>query len=270
MAKHASVLAVVLLCGVTALAQVTHYVVGPQDVLAISVYDQPELTGKYALEADGTFTFPLVGRVTAGGLTLQAIEELLKKELSNGFLRNPQVSVMVDQYRSQRVFIVGEVRSPGTYPLTGDMSLIEALARAGSTTEHASGEVLIVRPAGMQHVEGPTLPEEQPSAQVIRIELKDLNSGRISQNLQHNDTIFVPRAELIYVIGQVRSPGAFPLQKGTTVLQALSLAGGLTDRGSTSRIRIARLEGGKRIEVRARLDDAVRAGDSVIVLERLF
>lgn len=261
-----------LLFSATALAQVNHYVAGPQDALAISVYDQPELTGKYTVEADGTFTFPLIGRVKVGGLTLQGIEQLLKTELANGFLRHPQVSVTVDQYRSQRIFIVGEVKMPGTYALTGDMTLIEALSRAGSTTEHAGDEALIVRPAGSQKVEGPVLPDQAPGAQVIRVDIEELQSGRLSQNapLQHNDTIFVPRAELLYVIGQVRSPGAFPLQKATTVLQALSLAGGLTDRGSSSRIRIVRLDNGKRVEVRAKLDDPVRAGDSVIVLERFF
>ena len=85
--------------------------------------------GKYTVEADGTFTFPLIGRVKAGGLTLRSVEEALRKELSNGFFKNPQVSVAVEQYRSQRVFVVGEVRMPGTYPLTGDTTLIEALAR---------------------------------------------------------------------------------------------------------------------------------------------
>ena len=121
--------------------QVNNYVVGPQDVLTIALFDQQDLSGKYTVEADGTFTFPLIGRVKAGGLTLRSVEEALRKELSNGFFKNPQVSVAVEQYRSQRVFVVGEVRAPGTYPLTGDTTLIEALARAGSTSENASGEV---------------------------------------------------------------------------------------------------------------------------------
>lgn len=261
-----------LAAATTPLAQVNNYVAGPQDVLAIGVYDQPDLTGKYTVEADGSFTFPLIGRVKAGGLTLREIEQLLQRELSNGFLRNPQVSVAVADYRSQRVFVVGEVRSPGTYPLTGDMTLIEALARAGSTTESAGGEALIVRPRANRAIEGPTLPDQDDAAEIIRVEIKALQGGQLSQNaqLRHNDTIFVPRAELVYVVGQVRSPGAYPLHKGTTVLQALALAGGLTDRGSTSRIRIVRQEDGKQVERRASLEDPVRAGDSIIVLERFF
>src|ERR1044071_2446828 len=136
-------------------AQVNNYIVGPQDVLTIALFDQQDLSGKYTVEADGTFTFPLIGRVKAGGLTLRGVEDALRKELSNGFFKNPQVSVAVEQYRSQRIFVVGEVRTPGPYPLVGNMTLIEALARAGSTTEHAAGEALIVRSGDSRPTTGP-------------------------------------------------------------------------------------------------------------------
>lgn len=268
------------ICGLLAIAlttaasaaQVTHYLVGPHDVLAVSVYDQPDLTGKYAVEADGTFTFPLVGRVKVGGLPLRDIEQLLRQELANGFLRNPQVSVAVEQYRSQRVFVVGEVRTPGAYPLTGDMNVIEVLARAGSTTDSASGHVLIVRPRPSRPVEGPTLPNAQTDAEVIEIDIEALQSGKRAQNaqLQHNDTIVVPRVERVYVLGQVRNPGSYPLPKHTTVLQALALAGGITDRGSSGRIRIVRQDSRGRTELRAKLEDIVLPGDSIVVLERFF
>jgi polysaccharide export outer membrane protein len=196
----------------------------------------------------------------------------LRKELADGFFKDPQVSVSVEQYRSQRVFIVGEVRTPGTYPLTGDTTLIEALARAGSTTESASGEALIVRSKTATTVDGPLLPGQEQAADVISVDVKELQSGRVSRNtqLRDGDTIFIPRAELVYVFGQVRDPGGFPLQKGTTVLQALSLAGGVTDRGATGRIRIARVVAGTRTEERAKLEDVVEPGDTIIVPERYF
>jgi polysaccharide biosynthesis/export protein len=255
-----------------AAAQVNNYVVGPQDVLAIAVFDQQDLGGKYAVEADGTFTFPLIGRVRAGGLTLREVEAALRVELANGFFKNPQVTVAVEQYRSQRIFIVGEVKNAGTYALTGDMTLIEALARAGSATDAASGEALIVRLRGGAKREGPVLPDQEEGTEVIRVDIKELQSGRLSRNaqLQDGDTIFIPRAELVYVFGQVKSPGAFPLQKGTTVLQALSLAGGVNDRGATGRIRIARVVRGHKVEIKARLEDVVLAGDTIIVPERFF
>src|SRR6185369_13908253 len=121
------------------------YVIGPQDVLAIAVFDQTDLSGRYSVETNGTFSFPLVGRVTAAGLTLRQFEKELTGRLADGFFKNPQVTVGVEQYRSQRVFVMGEVRQPGPVALTGGMTLIEALARAGSTTSTASGEVAIVR-----------------------------------------------------------------------------------------------------------------------------
>jgi polysaccharide export outer membrane protein len=252
----------------------TGYVIGAQDVLAIAVYDAPDLSGKFTVESDGSFTFPLIGRVKAAGLSLRQFEAELKKKLADGYFRNPQVSVAVEMYRSQRIFIVGEVRNPGTYPLTGDMTLIEALARAGSVTASSSPEAIIVRaPAGKQLV-GPTLPGQQADAtDVVRVNVDELQSGALSQNLalRDGDTVFVPRAETIYIFGQVRSPGAYSLRSvNTTVLQALSLAGGITDRGASNRIRISRIVKGEKKEIKVKLTDRVLPGDTIIVPERFF
>ena len=247
------------------------YVIGPQDVLAITVFQQADLGGKYAVDADGTFAFPLLGRVTAGGQTLRQFEATLKKRLSDdGFFKNPQVTVGVEQYRSQRIFIVGEVRSPGSYPLTGDMNLIEALARAGVSSIGSSNEVVIVRSPNANKAIA-TLPGEDASAQVITVNVKDLQSGRLSENiaLRDGDTIWVPRAESIYVFGQVKNPGAYGIQKDTTtVLQALSLAGGVTDSGAMNRIQIIRIDNGQKKQVKVKLTDVVRPGDTIIVPER--
>lgn len=253
-------------------AQSVDYVVGPQDVLTITVWNQADLTGKFAVETDGTFTFPLVGRVKAGGLTLREIEQALKRRLADGFFRNPQVSAAIEQYRSQRIFIVGEVRQPGTYPLTGEMTLIEALARAGSMTATAGGEAVIVRqPAGAASAK-PLLPDVAPDAEVTRVDIKELQGGLAGSNvmLRDGDTIFLPRAEPVYVFGHVKNPGAYPIQKDTTVLQALSLAGGVTERGSTARMKVVRLVGSSKTEIKIKLNDLVHPGDTVLVPERFF
>lgn len=258
-----------LLTAESAAAQATEYIIGPQDVLSITVIGS-DIAGKYAVEADGTFTFPLIGRVTAGGRTPRDLETDLRKRLADGYFKNPLVSVAVEQYRSQQIFVVGEVRTPGAYPLTGDMTLIEALARAGSLTPTAGGEALIVHPRTAKS--GPLLPGQDADAEVIRVDVKALQSGALSQNyrLRDGDTIFFPAAEIIYVYGQIKSPGSFPIKAGTTVLQALSLAGGVTDRGSTSRIRVSRVVDGKKKELRVRLTDVVQPGDTLIVPERFF
>jgi len=251
----------------------TNYIVGPQDILTITSFDQEDLTGKYPVDADGTFTFPLVGRVKAGGLTLRQLEAELKRLLREGFFKDPQLAVAIETYKSQKIHIVGEVRSPGTYPLTGEMSLIEAIARAGSTLPESSGVALIVRAPAGQGSGGPVLPDGSDATKVTTVDLKQLQSGASSQNLalRDGDTIFVPRAESVYVFGQVRNPGAYPLQqRDTTVLQALALAGGVNERGATGRIKIVRIEKGKTVEVKVKLTDNVRPGDTIMVPERFF
>jgi len=268
-----SCVAVVLAAGFTAFAQQPDYVIGPKDVLSITVWDQPDLTNKFTVETDGSFTFPLIGRIKAGGLTLRQFEADLKKRLvDGGFFRDPQVSVAVDQYASQRVFVVGEVRSPGPITLTGDMKLIEVLSRAGSALPTASGEAVIVHAPAGKTATTATLPDEADDGDIVRVNLKELQEGGKANNvaLRDGDTIFVPRAETIYVFGQVRAPGAYALQtKDTTVLQALALAGGVTDRGATNRIRITRVVNGKTTEIKVKkLTDLVQPGDTIVVPEK--
>ena len=246
------------------------YQIGPQDVLTIQVFDQADLGGKYTVETDGTFSFPLIGRVKAAGMTLRAFEVDLKAKLADGYFRNPQVTVGVEQYRSQRVFVMGEVRAPGPVPLTGGMTLIEALSRAGSTQPTASGEVAVVR--APQGAKGPVMPDQDSGTEVFRASIRALESGSLSQNieLRDGDTIFVPRAETAYVFGQVKNPGGYALQKDTTVLQALSLAGGVTENGAMNRVRIVRIVAGIKKEVKVNLTDTVKPGDTIIVPERYF
>ena len=116
-----------------------NYVVGPGDVLAVHVFYEPQLSGNFRVENDGQFGYPFLGRVNAGGRTVGAIATLLKERLAEGYLRNPQVTVDVEQFRSQSVFVMGEVRTPGKYILSGSITLLDALAQSGSPTP-AAGE----------------------------------------------------------------------------------------------------------------------------------
>jgi len=254
-------------------AQAPSYVIGPQDVLTVNVWGQPNLSGKFTVEADGAFTVPLVGRVPAGGMSLREVETSLGRLLeTRGILKNAQLSMSVDQYRSQRVFVIGEVKAPGPYTLSGQMTLIEALARAGSTTERARDEAIVVRQSAGAAASGPTLPTEEGSREVTRIDLSKLLAGALSSNvlLNDGDTVFVPRAESMFVFGQVKNPGSYPIRADTTVLQALALAGGVTDRGATGRTRIIRMVDGKKQELKVTLDTLVRPGDTVVVPDKLF
>jgi len=251
------------------------YIVGPNDVLAVTVVDQAQLTGKYIVRADGTFTFPFLGRLQAGGLTLQAIEDDIRTRLANGYLKDPQIAVSMDQFRSQQIFVMGEVRQPGGQQFTGSMTFIEALGRAGSLTDRAGAEAVIVRqPNGNGPVDATTLERARTSteANVVHVNLQNLQSGGLSENvtLQPGDTIFVPRADSVFVSGQVRTAGEYVIRPGMTVRQVLTLAGGVGERGSSRRIQIIRVVDGIEKTISATLQDPVHAGDTVIVRERLF
>jgi polysaccharide export outer membrane protein len=247
------------------------YIVGPTDVLVVTVYNQSQLSGKFVVEADGTFGYPLLGRITAGGLSVRAIEDKLRTGLAAGYLKEPQVNVSVDQFRSQQIFVMGEVRQPGSVPYTGSMTLIEAIVRAGSTTERAGSEVVIVR-SGSSAATAPAPNPNAPNAETLRVDLQRLQTGALSQNvsLQPGDTVFVPRAETVFVSGQVQSPGEYVIRKGMTVRQVLALAGGVTDRGSTRRIQIIRVVNGKEVTTGVDQQRPVQAGDTIVVLERFF
>lgn len=245
-----------------------NYVIGAQDVLLITVLEDDKLNGKYTVEADGSFSFPLIGRIQAGGMTIRDFEAALKTKLKDGYFVNPQVSVAVEQYRSQRVFVTGEVRIPGMLALTGGMTLVEALTRAGgANSATSSGEVAIV------HQKEPGKAAAPDATEPVRVNLKDLETGGAGANiaLRDGDTIYVLRAESLYIFGEVKSPGAQSVREGMTVLQALALAGGATPDAALNRIHIIRMENGERKEIKkVKLSDLVKAGDTIIVPERYF
>jgi polysaccharide biosynthesis/export protein len=248
------------------------YQISRQDVLNITVFEQPELNGKYTVDSDGTVAFPLVGRVRAAGTTVRQVEVELRRLLVDGFFKDPHVSVTLDQFRGRRVFVFGGVNAPGMYPLPDGATLIEILAKAGYA---GASEVVVVRTPGAT---GPVLPSDNGNSQVIRVNLreleKDVEDGVLSRNvmLQDADTIYVPRVDRnrVFVSGEVKNPGAFSVPEGTTVLQLLSLAGGVTEAASTSRIKIIRIVDGKKKEIKVKLEALVEPGDTVVVPTRFF
>lgn len=246
-----------------------NYVVGPGDVLAVHVFYEPQLSGSFRVENDGQFSYPFLGRVSAGGRSVASIATLLKDRLSEGYLRNPQVTVDVEQFRSQNIFVMGEVRTPGKYILSGSITLLDALAQAGSPTPSAGGEVLILHPKMIGG--GPTLPS-QADADVTRVNLREIEDGRLSRNvtIRDGDTIFVPKAERFFVTGMVRMPGSYVLERNMTVLQAVSTAGGISERGSNRGLKIVRIVDSKRKELDAKPTDIVQPGDTIVVRQRLL
>ena len=239
------------------------YVIGPQDSLSIIVADEAELTGKFRVDADGTISMPYLGRVPLAGLSLADAQDKITALLKKDYLKNPQVRLEVDQFKARSVLVTGEVRTPGKVPLLGTtMTLLEALALAGSPTQNASSEVLVMHPPKA----GQTAPEP------ISINRKDLELGKVGRDLvlQDGDIVNVPIAKRFFVSGFVKNPGSFVLDPGTTIGQAIVLAGGLTDRGSDRRLSVVRLVNGKSVEVPVRMEDPVLPNDEIKVKPRFF
>ncbi len=243
----------------------TDYVVGPLDVLNVRIYGEDKLSGKIRIDNDGSFPFEYLGRVKAEGMTTAQIETYLVKALGDGYLRNPQVSVEVIEYRSQSVFVTGEVRAPNKYMLPGNSTLMDVLTLAGSVTPNAGNWVQITHVRQGAEVLGPAASADYD----VRVNLRDIQTGK-AQNIKmrDGDTIFVPKAERVWVVGQVRNPQGVVHEEGMTVFEAIAAAGGITEKGSNSRIEIVRIENGQRKSIDAKQTDVLKPGDQVNVRTR--
>jgi polysaccharide biosynthesis/export protein len=246
------------------------YTVGPQDRLSIAVVDEPNLTRVVTVGSDGSFDYPFIGLVKADGMSLRAIQQDISSRLKEKYLRNPQVSIEVETYRSQVVYVWGQVKNPGAVTLMGNISLTEALAKAGSPTPDAGSHIEINRrPPAAAGADGPTGVKPPPPE---RVSMTELQSGRAqSIFLADGDTVFVPKAEMVFVTGYVKNGGPFLHEVGMTVSRVISMAGGVTEKGSRNRIRITRLVDGKQVVIKdVKMDDVIQPGDSIEVLSRLW
>lgn len=241
------------------------YMIGPDDQLRVTVFGEPDLTNTYRVGSDGFVSFPLITRIRASGLSVGEFEARLKEALAAGFINNPQVRVEVDQYKSQSVFVTGEVRAPNEIQMSGSMTLLKALAMAGSPTTAASNELTIAR-------RGSRLgPDGAPTDDLMTVNWRDLQSGRIPDvALVDGDVINVPPADRFYIQGYVRNPGSYVLTPGLTLEQAVALAGGLNERGTFRGISATRVVDGQTRKVDLRREDRVQANDVVNVPQRMF
>jgi polysaccharide export outer membrane protein len=254
-------------------ADPAEYVIGAGDILQLSVFGHPDLSQDLVVQSDGSVVFPLVGRTPAAGKTTRALAAELASILGKSYVREPQVTLSVREYRSKAVLVAGEVAHPGSYPLASGATIVEILARAGPVSGAAASEAIVVRPRG--EVKGPVLPSEMNSADVdvLRVNLREIETGNLQANLvlRPNDTVFIPQAPRIFVSGEVKSPGAYPFTPGMTVRQLVILAGGLTEDGSATRIRAIRKgDDGKTREVKIQMDDPITLGDTLLVKAKLF
>ncbi|HVY06897.1 MAG TPA: polysaccharide export protein EpsE [Burkholderiales bacterium] len=254
---------VAIFASVTCFGAARGYLLGPGDSVKISVYQNPDMTIETRVSEVGSVTFPLLGPVEIGGLTpAQAeirIAALLK---SGGFVPRAQVTVLVTLFRSRQVSVLGQVNHPGRYAIEEPtVRLTDVLAIAGGIATTGAETVTVIRGG-------------EGSEQRMEVDLLGLFDGsNQAKNIElgNGDTVFVPRIPVYYIYGEVQRPGAYRLEKKMTVMQAVSLASGLTPRGSEKGLRIERrgTTGGVK-SMNASMQDIVVQDDVIYIKESLF
>lgn len=256
-----------LLAPVLAHAQLSEaqrdYVLGAGDVVRVSVYQNQDLTLETRITESGAISYPLLGQVRLGGLSVPQAEKLIADGLKNGnFVRQPQVSILVTQVRGNQASVLGMVNRPGRYPIeqTG-MRLSELLATAGGIAQGGSDQVVL---SGMR--------DRKPLRVVIDVPLLFAESGGVNDPVIANgDTVYVERMPMVYIYGEVQRPGAMRLERDMTVLQGLASGGGLTQRGTEKGLRLHRRGADGKVQIlQPGMNDPLQNGDVIYLRESLF
>lgn len=236
--------------------------IGMGDQVRISVFRNPELTTEARVSERGTVLFPMIGEVNLVGLTpSQAGTQIADKLRSGKYVVNPEVTVTMMQVNSRQVSVLGNVVKPGRYPMDSmNQRLTDFLASAGGVAATGSDAVTILTNRGGKQ-------------EKIEVDLVDMfRSGDLTKNvaLEPGDTIYVHKAPMVYVYGEVQKGGSFRLEPDMTVMQAIAMGGGITPRGTERGIKISRREGGNVRKIDASLTDRIKADDVIYVRESLF
>ena len=269
---------VLLLAALAAAAQAPvarNYILGPEDQITIHVLDAEEIDNKVVrVDFSGFIRLPMVGRIRAGGLTIDQLETELVHELTK-YIREPQVAVSVTEFRSQPVSVLGAVRNPGVQQVQGRKTLLEMISLAGGIDPEAGHSIKITR----RKEYGPiplksAAADETGEYSVADVDLASILEARNpAENIevQPNDVITVPRGQLVYVMGQVKQPGGFVLRQRETLsaLQALALAQGLDRTAKPQDARILRtVEGApQRSEIYVDLQKVLQGKTSDVQLQ---
>ena len=250
-----------------AIADNDDYKLGADDLLTITVFGHAELSVAARISKSGNITFPLVGVIRAAALSTRDLEELLSRQLEDGgYIRRPQVSVLVTDYESQKVAVIGQVTKPGQYVLTTSKRVLDMLAQAGGLVTGSPG----VGAAGLAGDEATLIHGDGTR---LSVDLHALLTGDTKQNLPvvGGDTIYVPPAPVFYIYGQVQRPGSYKLERNMTVTQAISAGGGLTAKGSEHGMHVKRRDAvGAVREISIKGRDLLQPDDVLSLRERWF
>jgi polysaccharide export outer membrane protein len=244
-------------------AMVRAYRIGPGDLLELKVFEVKELDQTVRVSEDGSITLPLLGRVMVEGLTQEGVVQRLTGLLSAKYVKNPQVTIFIKEYKNQQVAVIGAVENAGSYELVGRKNLLQIISMAGGFTENSGNDVFILR-------EGP-----DGKTSTITIDLKDLlvnGNQALNVPLEPNDVINVPvdKEIRVFVMGRVTRPGAVKskLSEGITLLQAIADAGGLAEGAKESAITITRKnKAGKEQKIKVNLKDIIKGKKKDVLLQ---
>jgi len=243
---------------------VSEYKIGPKDLLEITVIGFEALNRKYRVSEEGKITLPYLGDVEVKGLSRSELEKKLAELLKEKYLEDPQVAVLIAEFQSGRVFLLGAVTTPGPYELMGRMTLLKVISQAGGLTADAGNEIIVMR----------QMPDGTKTSLKISVEDLILNGdANLDIPLEADDIVTIPvdKAVQIYVTGQVRTPGALvSVRKSNipTLLRAIAQAGGFADRASKSGVIIKRIdEAGKETQIRVNVDDIIKGKKKDIQLQ---
>ncbi len=239
------------------------YRLGPGDAIGVQVYQSPDLSVDARVSESGVISYPLVGSLQLGGLTIAEAEKKIADALrAGGFVKVPQVNIILRQVRGNQVAVLGQVSRPGRFPIeTTNTRVSDMLAAAGGTTP-TGDDVLIL--TGQR--------DGKPFRKVIDIPALFLNAKSDEDiPVVAGDTLYVNKAPVFYIYGEAQKPGPYRIERGMTVMQALAQGGGPTARGSQNRLRIHRRDAtGKVVEAVPQLTDLVRPEDVIYVRESIF
>ena len=238
------------------------YQLGAGDAIHIQVFQNPDLTIDTRVSENGTITYPLIGELTIGALPIAAAEKKIADALEKGgFLQKPQVNITLVQVRGNQVSVLGQVGRPGRFPLeTANTRLTDMLALAGGAVP-GGDDVAIIN--GSRN--------GQPFHKLVDIPSIFLQ-GNVTDDivLQGGDVVYVHRAPVFYIYGEAQRPGAYRVERGMTIMQALAQGGGPTQRGSEKRLRLHRKVNGEMQETEPKLTDSVQADDVIYIRESIF
>lgn len=244
-------------------AERQEHLLGPGDVIRVNVYQNPDLSLETRLSEQGHISFPLIGLVQLGGTTIASAQDRIAKMLRDGgFVLKPQVSVQIVQIRSSQISILGQVGRPGRYPIeTANSKVSEMIAAAGGVVPGGGDVVNLVGTRSGKPVK-------------YDIDLPAImQAGRSELDIAvaNGDILYVDRAPVVYLYGEVQRPGAIRLERGMTVMQALAQAGGLTQRGTERGMRVHRRDAKGVLRVlELKLNDSIEREDVIYVRESVF